>query len=68
MKWLLSIVGVVLELLGLLWILQGTNVIATGFMAGHVQYAFLGLVALVVGTALLVSANRRRKDTPSMGR
>jgi uncharacterized integral membrane protein len=34
MRWLLSIVGIVLALLGTLWILQGTNIIRTGFMAG----------------------------------
>lgn len=61
MKWLLNIVGVILAALGILWILQGTNVLPGGLMGGHIQYAFLGLVALIVGIVLLFVANRRRR-------
>jgi hypothetical protein len=65
MKWLLSIVGVVLVLLGGLWFLQGTNVVPVGFMAGHVQYALLGIAAVVVGLGLVLFANRRPRGAPS---
>ncbi len=61
MKWLLNILGVLLGVFGIIWILQGTYVLKGGMMAGHIQYAFLGLVALIVGVALLAFANRRRR-------
>lgn len=60
MKWLLNIVGILLILFGGVWILQGTNVLTQGFMAGHIQYAILGLVLAVFGIALMVFANRRK--------
>ncbi len=65
MKWILSIVGLVLVLLGILWILQGLNIVAVGFMAGHLQYALLGLVAAVGGLVLVLFANRRSKASSS---
>jgi uncharacterized integral membrane protein len=67
MRWILSIVGILLALLGGLWILQGTDVIRSGFMAGQMQYTILGIVVAIVGVGLLVLANRRQKGTPSAG-
>ncbi len=61
MKWLFNVLGVLLAAFGILWILQGTDVLKGGVMGGHIQYAFLGLVALVAGIVLLAFANRRRK-------
>jgi hypothetical protein len=64
---LLSIVGTGLDLLGILWILQGTNILRSGFMAGHLQYAALGVAVVIVGTALLIWTNSRSRHSPSMG-
>ncbi len=63
MRWLLNIVAGILALLGFLWILQGTNIVRSGFMAGHMPYAILGIAVLVVAIALLVFANRRPRGT-----
>ncbi len=49
----LGLVGVVLVLLGLVWILQGTNVLPGSFMSGQLSYALLGAVAAMVGGALV---------------
>ncbi len=65
MKWLLRIIGAVLALLGALWFLQGINVVPVGFMAGHIQYAVLGLVAIVIGISLVLFTNRRQRGAPS---
>ncbi len=65
MRWILSIVGLVLALLGILWILQGLNIVPVGFMAGHLQYAVLGLVTAVGGLVLVLFANRRSKKLSS---
>ncbi len=67
MKWLLDIVGVVLALLGALWILQGTNIVPVGFMAGQMHYALLGLIAVIVGVGLIVFVNRRQAGRTASG-
>ncbi len=64
MKWLLGGVGIILALLGMLWILQGTGLVPIGFMARHLQYAVLGLAAVVVGLALVLFAVGPRKVPP----
>jgi hypothetical protein len=61
MRWLFYILGAVFALFGIVWILQGTDVLKGGMMAGHIQYAFLGLVALIVGIILLALARRRQR-------
>ncbi len=61
MKWLFYVLGILLAAFGVLWILQGTNVIQGGVMGGHIQYALLGLVALAIGIVLLVAGSRRGK-------
>jgi uncharacterized integral membrane protein len=58
MKWILDIVGILVALMGALWILQGTNIVRTGFMAGHIQYALFGLIAVIAGIVVLFFANR----------
>lgn len=55
----LGLVGVVLALLGVVWILQGTNVLPGTFMSGQPMYALLGAVALVLGGALAWRSFRR---------
>ena len=59
MKVALSILGVIMILVGIVWILQGFNVLPGSFMSGQMQYAVLGLVLDVVGVILLVFTNRR---------
>ncbi len=63
MKIVLNVFGVLLTLLGLVWILQGLNVLLGSMMSGHIQYAILGLVVAIIGIAMLVYANRRPKIT-----
>lgn len=64
MRWLLNIIGIVLVLLGGVWVLQGTNLIRNGFMAGHLVYAILGGVSIIIGILLFVVTNRRQKGKP----
>ncbi len=65
MKWLITVVGVLLVLFGGVWVLQGTGIITRGFMSGHIQYAILGIVSAAIGIGLVVLANRRRPNTPA---
>ena len=64
MKLVLTIVGVILILLGAVWILQGVNILPVGFMAGQIQYALLGAI-LVIGGIGLVAFSRRRQKAPA---
>ena len=60
MKWFLNILGVLLILVGVVWILQGINILLGSFMSGQPLYAVLGIVVAIIGIFLLVFANRRR--------
>jgi hypothetical protein len=63
MKWVLNILGVLLILMGLVWILQGINILPGSFMSGHIQYSLLGIIVGAIGVGLIALANRRRKMT-----
>jgi hypothetical protein len=53
MKALLKIVGGVLALIGIVWILQGFNILPGSFMTGDMFWAGMGAIALVAGALLL---------------
>ena len=65
MKTIVTIIGIVLVVLGAVWILQGINVLPGSFMTGQVQWAVYGAAAVVVGIALLAAAKRRKPKPPS---
>lgn len=58
--WARAIVGVVLCLVGAVWIGQGTNFLHGSGMSGHGQWTVIGIVVFVLGLALLVWAWRIR--------
>jgi hypothetical protein len=58
--WVMVIVGVLLDLIGTIWILQGLNILPGSFMTGQLFWAGAGLVAMIVGMALLILGVRRR--------
>jgi len=58
---ILYIFGALLTLVGLVWILQGFNILLGSMMSGQIQYAILGLVVAVIGIALIIYTNRRSK-------
>ncbi len=60
-KMLMNIVGVILILLGGIWLLQGINILGGSFMSGHIQYAILGTVVGIIGILLMVFANRSKR-------
>jgi hypothetical protein len=64
MKLIADIIGGILTLLGIWWILQGTNIVPMGVMAGQSQWAIIGFVVGIVGVGLLVFVNRRPGSTP----
>ena len=54
------VIGLVTELIGIVWILQGLNIRKGDGMSGHGIWAVLGAVLVVLGTALVIGAFRAR--------
>jgi uncharacterized membrane protein len=52
------IVGVVLILVGVVWTLQGLDVMGGSGMSGHAVWAVIGPIVAVVGAYLLVRGAR----------
>ncbi len=61
MKIVLNVIGALVLLAGLVWFLQGINVLPGSFMTGQIQWAINGGVLIVVGAGLLWFANGRGK-------
>jgi hypothetical protein len=61
MKTILNIIGGILILVGLVWILQGINVLPGSFMTGQLQWAVYGILSAVIGAGVLWINNRRKK-------
>jgi hypothetical protein len=56
----LNVLAVLLLLVGIGWILQGSDVLTQGVMAGHKRWILIGIVFIAVGVVILVRANLRR--------
>lgn len=59
MKTLLRVVSILLVLVGVVWILQGINVLPGSFMTGQISWAVRGAVAAALGIALYFLGRRR---------
>jgi hypothetical protein len=57
---LLLAIGVVLVLVGLLWFLQGIDVVGGSGMSGKTLWAVVGPIVAILGAAVIVAGNRRR--------
>jgi hypothetical protein len=60
-RWV-TVVGVVLALVGLLWFLQGIGVVKGSFMTGEPVWAVIGLVLLALAARLLAEALRGNRS------
>jgi hypothetical protein len=64
MRWVLIIVGIVVALVGIAWILQGTNVwTGSPVMSGHRRWIVIGAGLDVVGAVLIIIGSRMRRAT-----
>jgi hypothetical protein len=55
-----NVVGAFLLLLGVIWILQGTNILPGSFMTGDPMWAAAGAVVALGAVSMLVVVNARR--------
>ena len=53
------VLGVVLVIVGLVWIGQGLNLIPGSFMTGNRMWFYTGLVMAVVGGVLIILGKRK---------
>jgi hypothetical protein len=60
MKAVVTVVGGLLALMGVIWFLQGINVLPGSFMSGQLKWAVNGGIAAVIGIGMLVFARRGR--------
>jgi hypothetical protein len=56
-------VGVVLCLVGALWVGQGTGLIGGSFMTGRAVWAVIGSVAILFGIVLIRRPRRGNRDS-----
>jgi hypothetical protein len=59
MRVAMLLVGVLLILTGVIWFLQGVNLLPGSVMTGQSQWAVFGGIAVVLGVILLVLGLRR---------
>lgn len=62
MRQFLTIVGIVMILIGGLWVLQGANVIGGSVMTGQSHWVFIGAIVVAAGLALTYWTNWVRKS------
>jgi uncharacterized membrane protein HdeD (DUF308 family) len=59
MNLLTRIVAVLLVIIGVVWMLQGFNLLPGSFMTGQLEWAAYGALSVAVGVALLFWKARR---------
>jgi uncharacterized membrane protein HdeD (DUF308 family) len=63
MRITLNVVASLLVLTGVVWFLQGINVLPGSFMTGQTRWAINGAISAAAGIVLFLWANRPRKKT-----
>jgi len=56
----MSLAGVLLCIVGVIWILQGVGTLKGSFMTGSAFWGWMGVLCLAAGLPLLVMGLRRR--------
>ena len=54
----LLLAGVFLDLTGVVWILQGFNVLPGSFMTGQMMWAYIGIAVSMIGSVMIWIAVR----------
>jgi uncharacterized membrane protein HdeD (DUF308 family) len=64
MKSALYAVAGLLIFIGVVWILQGADILQGSFMTGQIEWLFGGILSLIIGIALVIYVRRREMDEP----
>ncbi len=54
MRWVAMIIGALAVLIGIVWTLQGLNIIQGNLMSGNTTFAIVGPIVAVAGLILLL--------------
>ncbi len=68
MRWIANIFAVLLVLSGIIWFLQGINILPGSFMTGVAMWAYIGIANIIIGGIILYFANRRPRLTAGNNR
>jgi hypothetical protein len=61
--WARRIIGIVLVMVGGVWVAQGTGALGGSFMTGEGLWTVIGVITALLGVALLIGAARdARRD------
>jgi hypothetical protein len=60
MKVVLRILAALLIGIGIIWVLQGVNILPGSFMTGHIQWAYRGAGCIVAGVVLFFLCRGRK--------
>jgi hypothetical protein len=60
LRYVLLIVGGLMDLVGVVWLFQGLGVLPGSFMTGQPFWAVMGAISLVVGGLLVFAGLRMR--------
>ncbi|MCX6046400.1 MAG: hypothetical protein NT075_14940 [Chloroflexi bacterium] len=64
LRWIMVVIGILMILLGGLWILQGVNILPGSFMSGQSFWAIVGTGVFLVGILLSYLGLRSRPARP----
>lgn len=59
MKLLANVIAVLVTLVGILWVLQGMNIVRGSFMSGQSLWLYIGIVCVIGGAVALWWINLR---------
>lgn len=59
MRIVLNITATLLLIIGVVWFLQGTNILPGSFMTGQLEWAVYGAIAVIAAVALFRYGARR---------
>jgi uncharacterized membrane protein len=61
MRWAGRIIGVLAVIIGIVWLLQGLNILGGSGMSGQFIFVVIGAIVAVIGVILVAVSSRRRK-------
>jgi hypothetical protein len=53
-----KVIGTLFVLMGIVWILQGINVLPGSFMTGQMQWAIYGVIMVLAGIGMFAASRR----------
>ena len=63
MRWIWLVIGIIAALVGIVWTLQGLNILHGSVMSGQPAFVVVGPIVAVVGLVLVAIGARGRKPT-----